>query len=349
MHREEQHRAAHQQRDERHACGGHVHREDVAHRIADVLVNAPAKLHRGDDGPEVVLHQHERGRLARHVGAALAHRHADVRGLQRGRVVHAVAGHRDDLARGLERLHEAQLLCGPDAREHVDALHFDGQRCLVEGFDIDPGEHTGLVRNPGLRRNGERRAGMVPGHHHHANACAPAQRHGCWHFSTQRVGQANEAKPAEPERMRVGRPVAFAPLGLRNAQHAQAAPGRLVRACSLSCVCLEAAERQHGFRRPFDHDAMRPIRRTPGMAHREELLRQRIVVVQRPAFAQLRRRRTGGGEDRPLHRVERFRLAGERRRFQHLCRGHPARGQRFRHGHAVLGERTGLVDAEHRG
>ena len=86
---------------ERHAGDRHVDREEVAHRVADVLVDAPAEPHRADDRLEVVLEQHQRGRLARHVGAALSHRHADVRGLQRRRVVHAVAGHRDDLAVGL--------------------------------------------------------------------------------------------------------------------------------------------------------------------------------------------------------------------------------------------------------
>ena len=53
---------------------------------------------RADDRREVVVEQHERGGLARHVGAALAHGDADVGGLERRRVVHAVAGHRHDLA-----------------------------------------------------------------------------------------------------------------------------------------------------------------------------------------------------------------------------------------------------------
>ena len=40
-------------------------------------------------------------RFARDIGAAAAHRDADMRRLQRGRIVDAVAGHRDDLAIGL--------------------------------------------------------------------------------------------------------------------------------------------------------------------------------------------------------------------------------------------------------
>ena len=38
-------------------------------------------------------------------------------GLERGRVIDAVAGHRDDLAIGLQGLDDAQLLIGHDAGE----------------------------------------------------------------------------------------------------------------------------------------------------------------------------------------------------------------------------------------
>ena len=47
---------------------------------------------------EVVVGQDHVGGLAGDVGAGLAHRDADVGGLERRRVVDAVAGHRDDLA-----------------------------------------------------------------------------------------------------------------------------------------------------------------------------------------------------------------------------------------------------------
>ena len=76
-----------------------------------------------DDGGEVVVEQDEAGRLARHVGAAPAHGDADVRGLERGRVVDAVAGHRHDLAARLQRPHDPQLLLGHDAREDVDVAN----------------------------------------------------------------------------------------------------------------------------------------------------------------------------------------------------------------------------------
>ncbi len=59
------------------------------------------------------------GRLARNVGADLAHRDTDVRTFQRGRVVDAVAGHRNELAAALQRPNDADLLFRVDAR--IDA------------------------------------------------------------------------------------------------------------------------------------------------------------------------------------------------------------------------------------
>jgi hypothetical protein len=70
VHRKEQQRPAEDERQERHAGGRHVYRNDVAHGVADVCVDAPAEARGGDDGAEVVLEQHQRRRLARDVGAA---------------------------------------------------------------------------------------------------------------------------------------------------------------------------------------------------------------------------------------------------------------------------------------
>ena len=63
------------------------------------------------------IQQHElRGRPRR--GAPRAHRDADVGVLQGEHVVHAVAGHRDDVPAGLERLDHRALLLGGDPAEH---------------------------------------------------------------------------------------------------------------------------------------------------------------------------------------------------------------------------------------
>mmetsp|Transcript_92509 Transcript_92509/g.299057 ORF Transcript_92509/g.299057 Transcript_92509/m.299057 type:complete len:725 (+) Transcript_92509:50-2224(+) len=82
----------------------------------DVLLSVvvdPAPLpHGSDNGAEVVVHEHQVGRVLGHRRARDAHGHARVRALQRGRVVHAVAGHRHDVALANERLDQCDLVGG---------------------------------------------------------------------------------------------------------------------------------------------------------------------------------------------------------------------------------------------
>ena len=108
---------AEEERDQREAGDRHMDRKDVGHRLAQIVVDPPPEAHRPDDRGEIVVEQHQRGGLPRDVGAAPAHRDADMGGLQRRRVVDAVAGHRDDLAIGLQRLDDAKLLFGQRAGE----------------------------------------------------------------------------------------------------------------------------------------------------------------------------------------------------------------------------------------
>ncbi len=55
-----------------------------------------------DDGAGVVAHERHVRRLDRDVRARATHRDADIGGSERGRVVHAVAHHRDDAVLLLE-------------------------------------------------------------------------------------------------------------------------------------------------------------------------------------------------------------------------------------------------------
>ena len=69
-----------------------------------------------------------------------------MRGLQRRRVVDAVAGHRDDFAVRLQRVDDAQLLLRHDAREHVG--HVDPLRELGVGQlrELGAGQHGAWSR-----------------------------------------------------------------------------------------------------------------------------------------------------------------------------------------------------------
>jgi hypothetical protein len=76
---------------------GDVVGEVVGEKAPHVGEDRASLLDGGDDRGEVIVQEHEIGSLARHVGPGTAHRDADVRLLQRGAIVHAVAGHGEDV------------------------------------------------------------------------------------------------------------------------------------------------------------------------------------------------------------------------------------------------------------
>ena len=133
------------QQDQRLARVGRQRPDD---ELGEVVEDAAAFLHGGLDGGEVVVGEDHGGRAFRHVGAGDAHGHADVGLLERGRVVHAVAGHGDDVAARLQRLHEAELLLGRDAGEDGGALGDFGQIRVGDLFQLAAGEGDELARVP---------------------------------------------------------------------------------------------------------------------------------------------------------------------------------------------------------
>ena len=97
---------------------GHLE-ADVAHQV---VVQRPALLHGAHDRREVVVGQdHHRGLLG-DLGAGDAHGDADVGRLEGRRVVHAVAGHRDDMALAPQDLDEADLVLGRDPGDDPDVV-----------------------------------------------------------------------------------------------------------------------------------------------------------------------------------------------------------------------------------
>ena len=82
-------------------------------RLPQVVEDAPPDRDGLHDGSERVVLENERRGLSRDVRPALSHRDADVGGVERWRVVHAVAGHRDDEPAPPEELYDAQLVRWP--------------------------------------------------------------------------------------------------------------------------------------------------------------------------------------------------------------------------------------------
>ena len=95
-------RHAHQHRREDNEDFPDVAGEQEVDELADVGIDDPALLYGGDDAGKIVVRQDHVRSLLGHVRAGDAHGDADVRPLQRRRVVDAVAGHRHHVAARLQ-------------------------------------------------------------------------------------------------------------------------------------------------------------------------------------------------------------------------------------------------------
>ena len=164
--------------------------EDVGDELADVVVDDASLLDGRDDRREVVIGEHHRRRFTRYVGARSAHRDADVCPPQGGRIVDAVAGHRDGVALGAQRIDHEQFRLGVRARD-------DQLVCLVEDpvklglwkrVDLGAGHH-GRFAADDARLTGDRlrRETVVAGDHDDPDAGGAAARDGIGHLGAQRI------------------------------------------------------------------------------------------------------------------------------------------------------------------
>ena len=203
------------QRQQRHPCGGHVHGDDVTHGLLDVVEDAPPELYCFHHGSEIILEQHQRCGLARHFRSALAHGDSDMSRLQGGRVIDAISRHRDDLAVGLERLHQPQLLLGDHASEDVGLHNPLAQLRIGHGVKLGPGHDRFGIREADLARDGLRGAGIVTGDHHGAYPRGVAFPYGRRHGGPNGIGKSGESDEMQPQLALRRRPRIFVLVGPR--------------------------------------------------------------------------------------------------------------------------------------
>ena len=99
-----------------------VARKEELNDLLDVAIHPSPLAHGVLDGGEIVVHEDRVRRALGNVGTC-PHRDADIRRLERGRIVDAVARHGDHLARALKRLHDAKFIRRRNAREHRSGTH----------------------------------------------------------------------------------------------------------------------------------------------------------------------------------------------------------------------------------
>ena len=164
-----------------------MHRHDIGECLAEIREDGPAETDATDDGGQAVIQENDVRGLARDVRAALAHRDADVGGLERRRVVDSVAGHDQHFTVRLERLHQRELLFRQDAGEDAhppDPLPEGGER---ERGDLGSAEHAGSGVDAGLAGNRERGRRIVAGDHRDIDSGAPRARERLRNIRAQRV------------------------------------------------------------------------------------------------------------------------------------------------------------------
>ena len=159
----------------------------------------------------------EVGGFAGHVGSTTADGDADVGGLERRRVIDAVAGHRDDVARRLESADDGEFVLGRDTREDCglaqvlpspladelsELARIDAEICRAGDLELARHRHRGPF--------------LVSRDHDGADSGAAQLGDGIAHASPGRVLEAGQAYPRQLRLRRLRLPVGFeAPKGER--------------------------------------------------------------------------------------------------------------------------------------
>ena len=173
--------------------------EQARHLEADVaqevVVEGTAQLDGLDDRREVVVGQDHHGGLLGDLRAGDAHRHPDVRHLERRRIVHAVAGHGHDVALAAEDLDEADLVLRGDPRDDTDIV--DPAIGLVIGHGREFGAGDGFAHDAKLARDRLGRDGVVTRDHPDLDARRVRLLDGFTGFGTRRVDDPDERHEVE--------------------------------------------------------------------------------------------------------------------------------------------------------
>ena len=250
-----------------------MHREDKGHCLADIVVNAAAQPNGVDDGTEIIIQQDNRRCFARNIRSALAHRDADMRRLERRRVIDPVSGHRNDFACGLVGIHDPQFLFGHDPREHGHIIEKLGESGVVHRLQLRACQHF-AIGNARLKRDGAGSGSIIAGDHHHPYASTAALCDCGRHALANGVGKANQANQFELiVALRFG-PSLVRGMCSCNAKHADALCSHRIdrRGHALHCRRGQAAEASNRLGCTLGCDDITALRiyPCPDVRHREQ-------------------------------------------------------------------------------
>ena len=276
--------------------------------LANIVVDRAAFAHRRDDRGEIVVEQDDVGRLLGGFGAFQSHRHADIRRLQRRRVVDSIAGHGDDRAIGLERPDDPQLMLGAGAREHRYPLDGHCQLGIGQAIELGADHPLEMVGQIELAANGKRGCGVIAGDHLDRDARRAALRDGRHRLGTERIDEAHDAEKVEARQVGGGKPLLtiIQPLASES-QHAFTLRSRLSDGLvPMIRVSRLRRHRQHGFGRSLDEGEPLP-RRTAMQRRHVTMPRIEGYFIQsrplRPDVGGIQPSLVCEGDESALHRI----------------------------------------------
>ena len=333
MHRQQDQRLAGQhERQGAEGCDRQVDRQGVGQGAVQVGVHAAPQGDRLHQIGKAVVEQHQISGFARHGGAAPAHGHADVGGLEGRRIVNSIAGHRHHGTARLQGPHQLQLLSRHHPGEHIHLAHPLRQHGGTEALQIGAAEHRARrqARLVGDRAGG---GGPIAGDHHHPQPGLARLNDGGGHLRAQRIGQPQEAQWLEGEVVHPHRRLAgvqewlqlamkrrpIQPAGHR--QHPQALGRQGIGGLQESGrgLALQVAEIGDRLRCPLGGDVAAAVAIAPELGEHQQLTAEGVLPLQRPirmevlALAELLRRQP---LNRQLHRIHRIAAAGQHGQLQ---------------------------------
>src|SRR5919107_798085 len=164
--------------DEHYQDLGRVARKQVLYEFADVVVDDPALLHRGDDGRKVVVGQDHISSLFGDVGARYAHRH-------------------DDMAFLLQGFHYVELVLRRDPRVDRHLLNEVHEILPRQASEISLRQDAPLLGDAELGRDVPGGQGMVASDHHRSDARSLAGLYGILGLRPGRIDHTNHSQEGE--------------------------------------------------------------------------------------------------------------------------------------------------------
>src|SRR5436853_6027927 len=132
-----------------------------------------------------------------------------MRGLQRGRVINSVAGHRNDLSVCLKRPDKPQLLLRNHSREYIHRTDSLTQPIVLHLIELRAGYHLIIRNESNLTRDAACRSRIVAGDHHDPYARLITLFYRFADSGTHRVGQSNQTEKFKLEIMLLWRKIAL--------------------------------------------------------------------------------------------------------------------------------------------